>query len=76
MHFEHEHLIAFAIDPGWVKTTMGNIGAKVFGLEEAETEIDESVNGMLRVVSICLFLSVSLPPPSHLHTLQLPIYTN
>ena len=52
IHFEHENITAFPIDPGWVQTEMGNGAAKLFGVPsgEAETPTDESVKGVVQVV--------------------------
>ncbi len=35
----------------WVQTDMGNAGARAFGLKEAPLSIDESINGIVQVVS-------------------------
>lgn len=43
IHTEHENLIAFVVDPGFVQTDMGNFGARKFGMEKAFTTIDDSV---------------------------------
>jgi len=52
IHMENQEagLIAFPIDPGWVQTDMGNAGAKAFGFEKAELLLEESVNGMIKVI--------------------------
>ncbi|KAK4691480.1 hypothetical protein P7C71_g5527, partial [Lecanoromycetidae sp. Uapishka_2] len=51
MHFEHEWLIAFPIDPGWVQTEMGNTGARHFGMEKAYTSVEDCVKGVVNLVS-------------------------
>ncbi|RYP75462.1 hypothetical protein DL771_002347 [Monosporascus sp. 5C6A] len=48
---EDEWLNAFILDPGWVQTDMGNTGAKHFGLEEAPTSFEDSVDGLLQVLT-------------------------
>lgn len=35
----------------WVQTEMGNDGARTFGLEKAEITVEESVSGLVKVVS-------------------------
>lgn len=47
IHFENEELVAFVINPGWVRTDMGNEGAVMNGLVEAPVGVEESVRGML-----------------------------
>ena len=56
IHFEHTSLTAFPVDPGWVQTDMGNYGAGVFGVEKAEITVEESVSGMVKIVSSRLLL--------------------
>ncbi|KAK4646083.1 hypothetical protein QC761_207200 [Podospora bellae-mahoneyi] len=51
LHQEEEWLVTFIIDPGWVRTDMGNFGARSFGLEQANLEIEESVDGVFGVVN-------------------------
>jgi hypothetical protein len=36
---------------GWVKTEMGNTGARLFGLEEAPGSVEESDKGVYNVVT-------------------------
>lgn len=50
IHFEHENIISFAIDPGFVQTDMGNSGAAFFGMKEATTPVDVSVAGIVAAV--------------------------
>lgn len=52
MHFEHEGLVVFTMHPGWVQTEMGNAGAVAIGMEKAILTLDESVQGMVKVVRI------------------------
>ncbi|KAK7715506.1 hypothetical protein SLS57_006893 [Botryosphaeria dothidea] len=47
IHQENANLIAFAINPGWVQTDMGNMGARSAGLEQAPETLEASVNGIL-----------------------------
>ncbi|KAK3392883.1 hypothetical protein B0H63DRAFT_456765 [Podospora didyma] len=48
---EDEWLISIVLDPGWVQTDMGNAAAQGFGLEEAPVTLDDSCNGMFRVIN-------------------------
>ncbi|MCJ1465985.1 hypothetical protein MMC07_004604 [Pseudocyphellaria aurata] len=50
IHFEHENLIAYSLDPGWVQTEMGNEGAAFFGMKEAYTSTEDSVKGMVHCI--------------------------
>ena len=56
VHFEEQDkgLIAFALDPGFAQTDMGNDGARLFGMEKAFQEVGDTVEGMVKVVSIYL----------------------
>ncbi|KAI0967876.1 hypothetical protein F4678DRAFT_465139 [Xylaria arbuscula] len=47
---EDDWLNAFVIDPGFVQTEGGNSAAKIFGMEEAPTGVDESTDGMFKVI--------------------------
>ncbi|KKK21127.1 hypothetical protein AOCH_002931 [Aspergillus ochraceoroseus] len=47
---EEPWLTAFPVDPGWVQTDLGNRGAEEFGLEKAAITIDESVQGLLKLI--------------------------
>ncbi|KAK4443770.1 Norsolorinic acid ketoreductase [Podospora aff. communis PSN243] len=51
LHAEDEWLSSFVIDPGWVKTEMGNTGAAFFGLKEAFGEVEDAVNGIYNVTT-------------------------
>ncbi|KAH6715911.1 hypothetical protein DL95DRAFT_528683 [Leptodontidium sp. 2 PMI_412] len=50
IHFENEGLVAFAMDPGFVQTDMGNAGAKGVGLEKAYTPTDECATGIVKQI--------------------------
>ncbi|OTB00905.1 hypothetical protein M426DRAFT_65010 [Hypoxylon sp. CI-4A] len=50
IHIEEPWLTAFPVDPGWVQTNMGDRGAHAFGQEKAAITVDESVNGIIKVV--------------------------
>ncbi|KAK0739426.1 hypothetical protein B0T21DRAFT_409776 [Apiosordaria backusii] len=50
LHREEDWLTSFIIDPGWVRTEMGNWAAQLWGVGQANLEIDESVDGMVEVV--------------------------
>ena len=47
MHAEDPWLNAFAMDPGFVQTDMGQAGARGLGLENAYLTVEESVGGMM-----------------------------
>ncbi|CZR67895.1 probable aflatoxin biosynthesis ketoreductase nor-1 [Phialocephala subalpina] len=47
---EEPTLTAFPIDPGWVQTEIGNRGARLYGIEKATTTIEESTEGILKVI--------------------------
>ncbi|KAI9688587.1 MAG: hypothetical protein M1822_001536 [Bathelium mastoideum] len=51
MQRETSWLCAFPLHPGWVQTDMGQGGADSVGVAEAPTTVEESVVGMIRVVS-------------------------
>lgn len=57
IHFQHEEIIAVGVHPGWVKTDMGNEGARFFGMEEAIVGVEDSVKAVVGIVSVDL-----LPP--------------
>lgn len=48
---EDEWLNAFVLDPGWVQTEMGNAAAQLWGLEEAPDSYENSITGMVEVLS-------------------------
>ncbi|EPE34560.1 NAD(P)-binding Rossmann-fold containing protein [Glarea lozoyensis ATCC 20868] len=50
IHQEHDNIIAFPIDPGWVQTDMGNGGAVIYGLEKADIDVNTSVTGLTKVI--------------------------
>ncbi|EHL00030.1 putative Aflatoxin biosynthesis ketoreductase nor-1 [Glarea lozoyensis 74030] len=50
IHQEHDNIIAFPIDPGWVQTDMGNGGAVIYGLEKADIDVNTSVTGLTKVL--------------------------
>ncbi|GFF25334.1 aflatoxin biosynthesis ketoreductase nor-1 [Aspergillus udagawae] len=47
---EDPWLTAFAVDPGWVQTDVGNRGAAVFGFEKAAMTVEESTTGVVNVI--------------------------
>ncbi|KAK0622330.1 putative NADPH-dependent 1-acyl dihydroxyacetone phosphate reductase [Immersiella caudata] len=51
IHSEEEWLSSLVIDPGWVKTEMGNSGAVQFGLKEAYGEVEDAVNGIYNLTT-------------------------
>jgi len=50
MHYEHENITVVPLHPGWVQTELGDRGARSFGLETADTTIEESVKGMVPLI--------------------------
>lgn len=48
---EDEWLNTYVLDPGWVQTDMGNWSARVFGFESARNTIEESIGGMVDVIT-------------------------
>jgi len=50
IHMEEPELTAFPIDPGWVQTDLGNLGAAAFGYEKAAITVDQSVGGVIKVI--------------------------
>ena len=48
---EDEWLNSFVLDPGFVQTDMGNKGAKAFGMVEAPLKVDDSTDGMYKVLT-------------------------
>ncbi|KAK3290219.1 uncharacterized protein B0H64DRAFT_60796 [Chaetomium fimeti] len=51
LNAEDEWLNTFVIDPGWVQTDMGNGAANLFGIAEAPTTEEDSVNGIFKLVT-------------------------
>lgn len=51
IHFENEWLTAVVIGPGWVQTDMGAFAAKVAGVEGAPVTLEDSIKGVLHIVS-------------------------
>ncbi|RWA09889.1 hypothetical protein EKO27_g5204 [Xylaria grammica] len=50
IHFTNEWLVAVTLNPGLVQTGPGNWIAKEWGLEKATYTIEESVEGMMKVI--------------------------
>ncbi len=49
---EEEWLTSFTMNPGWVRTDMGNRAAQIWGMgQEAPGEPEESVAGMFKVLT-------------------------
>ncbi|RYP12041.1 hypothetical protein DL765_007501 [Monosporascus sp. GIB2] len=48
---EDKWLNTFILDPGWVQTDMGSTAAKGLGVEEAPITVEDSVNGLLQVLT-------------------------
>ncbi|KAK8865993.1 hypothetical protein IAR55_001144 [Kwoniella newhampshirensis] len=49
-HFENKSIITFSLSPGWVQTDMGDRGARSVGMAKAPITVQESVEGILKVV--------------------------
>ncbi|KAI0119552.1 NAD(P)-binding protein [Daldinia grandis] len=49
---EDDWLNAFVTGPGWVQTELGNAGARGLGVEQAPLGVDESCDGMVRMLTI------------------------
>lgn len=50
IHFENEGLIAFAIDPGFLKTELGNKVARMFGMDEAPMPVKKSLEFLVATI--------------------------
>lgn len=50
IHVENDWLTAMALQPGWVKTDMGNYAAKCVGMDSAPMKLEDSVAGCLKVI--------------------------
>ena len=50
LHFENDWLIAVVLGPDWVQTDMGAYAAKVVGAEGALVTLDQSVEGLRKIV--------------------------
>ncbi|KAK4123007.1 NAD(P)-binding protein [Parathielavia appendiculata] len=50
IHTEEPWLTSFPVDPGWVQTDLGQRGAHAFGYEKAAITVDDSVNGIIKVI--------------------------
>ncbi|TGO90558.1 hypothetical protein BPOR_0059g00010 [Botrytis porri] len=51
IHREEPTLIAFPIDPGWVQTDLGNIGANHFGFDATPLGVAECAAGLDQVIA-------------------------
>jgi hypothetical protein len=47
---EEEKIASIVIDPGWTQTEMGNAGAVAFGKKEAPVTVEDSCNGMVKLL--------------------------
>ncbi|KAF2259786.1 putative aflatoxin biosynthesis ketoreductase nor-1 [Lojkania enalia] len=50
IHLEHQNIVSFVLDPGFVQTDMGNSGAQKFGMEKAFTTIEDSINFLVPTI--------------------------
>jgi len=48
---EDEWLNTFVLDPGFVQTDTGNEAALIFGMVEAPTMVDDSVDGLFEILT-------------------------
>ena len=48
---EDEWLNSFVLDPGFVQTELGNLGARTFGMVEAPITVEDSTGGMYNVLT-------------------------
>ncbi|KAI1170217.1 hypothetical protein F4777DRAFT_592120 [Nemania sp. FL0916] len=48
--YAHSWIISFAIHPGMVQTDMGNLGARMIGLEKAPYTVEDSVNKIIAAI--------------------------
>lgn len=51
IQMENDWLIALSIHPGWAQTDMGNDGARAVGMEKAAVPVEDSINGIISIVS-------------------------
>ncbi|KAI2611820.1 NAD(P)-binding protein [Hypoxylon sp. NC1633] len=49
---EEDWLTAVVVHPGWVRTEMGNNAAQGWGLQGALVEIDDSCDGMVKLIDV------------------------
>ncbi|CAJ2499988.1 Uu.00g028410.m01.CDS01 [Anthostomella pinea] len=47
---EEKWLTAFPIDPGWAQTDIGQRGADAFGIETAQISVEQSTQGVVKVI--------------------------
>jgi norsolorinic acid ketoreductase len=52
VHVENDWLTAVALQPGWVQTEMGNRAANAVGLDSAPMNLEDSVEGCLKVIDV------------------------
>ena len=48
---EDDWLNSFVLDPGFVQTESGNLSARTFGMVEAPIAVDDSTDGMYKVLT-------------------------
>jgi len=51
VHLENEGIVAFPVHPGWAQTDNGDHAARLWGLEKAAITVEESVAGLVNIVS-------------------------
>lgn len=54
MHFENPNITVLNIHPGWVRTDLGNGGAHILGIDQADLDVKESIEGVVPIVSALL----------------------
>ncbi|ETI23156.1 hypothetical protein G647_04953 [Cladophialophora carrionii CBS 160.54] len=47
IHYENPYLTAFALNPGWLQTELGNHAARGVGMAAAPVSVQDGVNGMI-----------------------------
>ncbi|OCT54861.1 Norsolorinic acid ketoreductase [Cladophialophora carrionii] len=50
IHYENPYLTAFALNPGWLQTELGNHAARGVGMAAAPVSIQDGVNGMIEQI--------------------------
>lgn len=50
LHYEHPDLIILSLDPGAVRTEMGNLGATWMGMKQSNLEVSDTMPGMMNVI--------------------------
>ena len=51
MHFEHPNITVFNVHPGWVRTDLGDGAARILGIDQADIDVEKSLEGVVPIVS-------------------------